>query len=169
MDTPNLSENIQQKGKLLYERNKQVLNKLKKLKTDLSDKLMHQAHKRAFEAVNCMECANCCKTTSPAIYERDIDRLAKHLRMKPSKFIESYLNKDNDDCYVLKSSPCVFLDDENYCTVYEHRPMACKTYPHTDRKRVSQINDLTLENTLVCPAVKQMLDMLEANFNKNRK
>ncbi len=31
-------------------------------------------------------------------------------------------------------SPCPFLGDDNYCSVYEARPKACREYPHTDRK-----------------------------------
>ncbi|MFZ9981444.1 MAG: YkgJ family cysteine cluster protein [Cyclobacteriaceae bacterium] len=58
----------------------------------------------------------------------------------------------------MKSSPCPFLGDDNYCSVYEVRPKACREYPHTDRRKVSQILDLTFRNTLVCPAVLNILD-----------
>jgi len=165
MDTIDLAKNIHQKGELDKSKNVKLLTKLKKLKSEQSDKIMHQAHDEVFEETDCLTCANCCKTTSPAIYERDIDRISKRLKMKPSQFIEKYLNKD-DDHYVLKYSPCVFLDEANYCSIYEDRPMACKTYPHTDRKRVVQINNLTLENTLICPAVQKILMKVELHLSK---
>ena len=103
-------------------------------------------HDEAFENIDCLTCANCCKTTSPIFYQRDIERLAKHFRIRPSEFIEQYLHIDEDNDYVLNTAPCPFLDSENYCMVYDSRPTACREYPHTNRKRMQQIFDLTLKN-----------------------
>ena len=82
---------------------------------------MQELHESEFERTDCLECANCCKTTSPAIYERDIDRLAKHLKIKPHKLIEQYLVKDTDDDYVFKGAPCPFLDHEKDPSRWSHR------------------------------------------------
>jgi len=141
--------------------NKALAKKLKKSKPKNLDNTVHKLHDETFDKVDCLECANCCKTTSPAIYERDIDRLSKHLKIKPSKLIEDYLVKDADDDYVFKSAPCPFLDYENYCTVYESRPLACREYPHTNRKRFYQMLDLSITNTLICPAVASILEELQ--------
>ena len=141
--------------------NKIFAKKLKKSKPKNLDNIVHQLHDETFEKVDCLECANCCKTTSPAIYERDIDRLSKHLKIKPSKLIEEYLVKDEDNDYVFKSAPCPFLDYENYCMVYESRPLACREYPHTNRKRFYQVLDLTITNTLICPAVASIFEELQ--------
>lgn len=145
--------------------NKILTKKLKKSKPKKLDDAVHQLHDETFDKIDCLECANCCKTTSPAIYERDIDRLAKHLRIKPSKLIEEYLVKDEDNDYVFKSAPCPFLDYENYCTVYESRPLACREYPHTNRKRFYQVLDLSLTNTLICPAVATIFEELQHKKN----
>lgn len=125
------------------------------------DKAFQIVHYEVFEETDCLTCANCCKTTSPIFYENDIDRVAKSLRMKPGDFIAKYLRIDEDRDYVLKSSPCPFLGEDNYCQVYKDRPKACREYPHTDRKKVVQIMDLTLRNTLVCPAVFEMVERLK--------
>jgi len=81
--------------------------------------------------------------------------------MRPGDFVEKYLRVDDDLDYVLKSSPCTFLDGENYCSIYQDRPKACREYPHTDRKKMVQITGLTLKNTQVCPAVFEMLERLK--------
>jgi len=65
---------------------------------------------------------------------------------------------------VLNSAPCPFLDSENYCLVYEDRPIACREYPHTNRKRFYQILDLTLKNTLICPAALQVAEGLAKKY-----
>jgi uncharacterized protein len=142
--------------------NKKFLLGLKKKDPRKVDDLFHTKHEEVFEELNCLHCANCCKTTSPIFYQTDIERLAKALRLKPGDFIEKYLKIDEDKDYVLKSSPCPFLDDQNYCKVYDDRPKACREYPHTDRKKMVQIMDLTHKNTLVCPAVFQMVERIKS-------
>lgn len=150
---------IQSKNK--EQENKKFLGRLKKKDPRKVDEIFHAVHHAVFEETDCLECANCCKTTSPIFYQNDIERLARSLRMRPGDFIEKYLRIDDDRDYVLKSSPCPFLDGENYCSVYAERPKACREYPHTDRKKIVQITELTLKNTLVCPAVFEMLERLK--------
>lgn len=129
--------------------------KLKQVNTDFNN-----LHDEEFETMDCLTCANCCKTTSPIFRNADINRLAKHLKIKAGKFTERYLKLDDDQDYVLKSSPCTFLNSDNTCQVYEYRPLACREYPHTDRKNVIQIMNLTLENTEICPAVARIVDKI---------
>lgn len=147
-----------EKAKSQSRENKEFLQKLKRKAPRNLDDLFHEEHDNAFEEIDCLTCANCCKTTSPIFYEKDIDRLAKRLRMRPSEFIEKYLRIDEDKDYVLKKSPCPFLDAENYCVVYDDRPTACREYPHTNRKNMHQVLDLAYKNTLVCPAVLRIVE-----------
>lgn len=142
--------------------NRKFLSLLKKKDSRRVDDAFHSVHDAVFEEVDCLQCANCCKTTSPIFYQNDIERLAKSLRMKPGDFVGKYLRIDDERDYVLKSSPCPFLDKDNYCQVYEDRPKACREYPHTDRKKMVQITELTLKNTLVCPAVFEMVERLKS-------
>jgi Fe-S-cluster containining protein len=127
------------------------------------DPLFHEQHERMFEKVDCLDCANCCKTTSPIFRDVDINRIAQHLRIKPSLFTEKHLHIDEDGDWVLNQSPCLFLGADNKCSIYEHRPKACREYPHTDRKNMAQILDLTYRNTLVCPAVAKMVQNIQQN------
>jgi Fe-S-cluster containining protein len=143
------------------EENKKFLNRLKKQDGRKVDDAFHETHEGVFAETDCLTCANCCKTTSPIFYQTDIERASKFLRMKPGEFIEKYLRIDEDKDFVLKSSPCAFLDSDNYCSIYESRPKACREYPHTDRKKMVQIMDLTYKNTLVCPAVFEMVERLK--------
>jgi hypothetical protein len=144
--------------------NQKFLQKLKKNDPRKVDDVFHALHDEVFEKIDCLTCANCCKTTSPIFYQHDIERVAKSLRLKPGDFIEKYLRIDEDNDYVLKSSPCPFLDADNYCLVYDDRPKACREYPHTDRKKMVQITELTYKNTLVCPAVLEMVERLKKVF-----
>jgi Fe-S-cluster containining protein len=143
---------------------KKLFEKLKRKKPKDLDDVVHQLHDDTFENTDCLKCANCCKTTSPIFYERDIDRISKRLKIRPSDFIAKYLHIDEDKDYVLNVAPCPFLDSENYCLVYEDRPTACREYPHTNRKRFHQILDLTLKNTAVCPAVYGIVEEMKKMY-----
>lgn len=140
---------------------KTLFAKLKKKKPKKLDDIVHNLHDEVFEEVDCLDCANCCKSISPTLYDKDVERLAKHLKMKPSKFIDQYLYIDDEGDYVFQQTPCPFLMPDNYCMVYESRPKACREYPHTDRKRFYQILNLTLKNTEVCPAVFDVVEKLK--------
>ena len=140
---------------------KKFLKGLKNKDPRKIDDAFHHVHEEVFAETDCLSCANCCKTTSPIFYQTDIERVARSLRMKPGDFITTYLRVDEDKDYVLKSSPCPFLDDDNRCKVYDSRPKACREYPHTNRKKMVQILDLTVKNTQVCPAVFEMVERLK--------
>ncbi len=128
---------------------------------------MQEIHKEVFDKIDCLSCANCCKTTSPIITEKDIERISKHLGIKAAHFINTYLVKDTDGLWMFQKTPCIFLDDNNYCLIYEVRPKACREYPHLDRKKNHQLLNLHLKNTSVCPAVFDALNLIR-NYIKEK-
>ena len=143
--------------------NKLFLNNFTKKQKRLLDELFHSAHHEVFEKIDCLECANCCKTLGPRITESDLNRMAKALKLKASEVQEQYLRIDEDGDLVFKSMPCPFLLPDNYCMIYESRPKACREYPHTDRPNMVQIKKLTLENSKTCPAVYEILELIKNN------
>ncbi|MBK9282886.1 MAG: YkgJ family cysteine cluster protein [Sphingobacteriaceae bacterium] len=154
-------DDFNKKSRVLYKENETFYKRLKSKSPADLDQHFHLLHEEVFSEIDCLSCANCCKTTSPIFYERDIERASKALKMKPGDFTTKYLQIDADKDYVLKSAPCPFLDAENYCSIYESRPNACREYPHTNRKKMIQILDLTTKNTLVCPAVLKITTELK--------
>lgn len=122
---------------------------------------MQELHEEEFERTDCLTCANCCKTTGPLFTDKDIQRISKHFRMKEFDFIKTYLRVDEDKDYVLQETPCTFLGADNYCSIYEVRPKACREFPHTDRKKFQQISKLTLENVKMCPAAFNIVEEMK--------
>lgn len=139
---------------------KRATAKLRKMRKGKVDDLIHPLHEEAFEEVDCLKCANCCKTTSPIFTDRDITRIAKHFKMKEAAFVKQYLKVDDEEDFVLQSSPCPFLGDDNYCSIYDHRPKACAEYPHTHQTNVLGIMQLTQKNATICPAVATIFEKL---------
>lgn len=159
-------EKFTKESKSDFSTNKKLKEKLKNSKPRNLDAVFHQLHDEAFQQIDCLDCANCCKTTSPIFIQTDIDRLAKNFRMKSSQFIDEYLHRDDEGDYVLNSTPCPFLGTDNKCFVYEDRPKACREYPHTNRKNILGILDLSLKNTLVCPAVSKIFYEIGKDYRK---
>ena len=144
-----------------HSENKKFFDKLKKKPPKDLDYIMQDLHNKEFENTNCLHCANCCKTTGPLFTTADIERISKHFKQRPHQFISNYLKIDEDNDYVLQNVPCIFLDSENKCNIYDIRPKACKEFPHTDRKKFQQIANLTLQNVAICPAAFSIVEELK--------
>ncbi len=140
---------------------KKFFSKLKRKPPKQLDYMMEALHENVFKEVDCLSCANCCKTTGPLFTSADIGRISKHLRLKPQQFIEQYLRVDEDQDYVLQSVPCSFLGADNYCSIYEVRPKACAEFPHTNRKKFHQITALTEKNVAICPAAYKVVEAMK--------
>jgi Fe-S-cluster containining protein len=144
--------------------NKIFLEKLKKLAPKDLDIFTNQIHDRVFEKIDCLQCANCCASTGPLLLNKDIERLAKALKIRPSIFAEQYLKIDEDNDYVFKQMPCTFLGNDKYCSVYSDRPNACREFPHTQQRNVLQKLKITFLNTTICPAVAMVVDGLKEKY-----
>lgn len=154
-----------EKAKELYKEHQKLLKQLQKKRPKDLDYKFQDAHEEVFDEIDCLDCANCCKTTSPIFKDKDIVRIAKSFRMKPGAFIDNYLRRDEDDDYVLQQSPCFFLNEDNTCAIYDIRPNACREYPHTDRKKIYQLMPLTLKNTVVCPATLRIVEKIKSHYS----
>ena len=157
---PDLSE-INKLAKDKHIENKKYFDKLKKKPPKNLDYIMQELHDSEFKKTNCLNCANCCKTTGPLFTSADVERISKHLRLKPQQFISQYLRIDEDQDYVLQKLPCSFLDHDNACFIYEVRPKACREFPHTDRKKFQQISAMTMKNIPICPAVYNIVEEMK--------
>lgn len=157
-------------GKLLeqYTSNKKAYQKtlksVKKVSGGQLDEAFHEHHDQVFQEIDCLKCANCCKTISPIFKNKDIERIAKSLKMRPTAFIEEYLYIDQDGDYVLKETPCAFLGHDNYCGIYEVRPKACSEFPHTNHKNMQKHLFLAKKNLEVCPAVVEIVKKINSNI-----
>ncbi len=153
--------NLPKLAKDKHKENKAFFSKLKKKPPKQLDYIMQELHDDEFSRTDCLTCANCCKTTGPLFTDKDIERISKHFRLKPQQFIDTYLRVDEDNDYVLQSVPCTFLGTDNYCSIYEVRPKACREFPHTNRRKFQQIANLTLKNVAICPAAFNIVEAMK--------
>lgn len=123
-------------------------------------KALPELHEAAFEKIDCLQCANCCKNHSPRFKQPDIKRIAKSLRIKEGDLVARYLILDNEGDYVARQKACPFLAEDNTCNIYEDRPSDCRRFPYTDEDVLLKRVQLTLKNTLVCPIAYTVVDNL---------
>lgn len=120
------------------------------------------------DAIDCMVCANCCREATARVTDRDVDKLARFLRVKPAQFVRDYCEESDEEGLILKrtSSGCVFLDG-NACTVYEARPHNCENFPHLLRGEgslQSRMWDLK-DRATYCPIVYNTLEAFKKETN----
>lgn len=152
--------NWQKKSK---EKQKLFRNYLARVDKNTVLKQLPTLHEEAFAKVDCLQCAACCKNYSPRFKTPDVKRISKHLGMKESAFIETYLRVDEDGDFVVKASPCPFLGADNFCSIYDVRPSDCSRFPYTDEDVIIKRQNLTLKNSTFCPITFYVLDRLAAS------
>lgn len=155
-------QQISSKQKKRFRKLFQILRIEKSSKNDL---LIAEVHNQVFAKTNCLACAQCCKTHSPLFLETDIERIAQYLKMRPADFVSKYLILDEDGDWIFTTVPCPFLEADNTCKIYDYRPKACAEYPHTNRKKIYQIEKITMVNAEICPAVSEILDIVSGLKN----
>src|SRR5215469_2000651 len=102
---------------------------------DHSDRILRRIAEGIQEQIDCTACANCCKTSTTEVSDRDIDRLAHHFRITREQFLAEYTMLDEEGALSLQFTAekgCIFLEG-NLCSVYEARPDICRRYPHLVR------------------------------------
>ena len=173
LSCPTFSLLIFMKDELLHNWEKKSSSRQKVYKQYLQradkSKLLQQLpglHEEAFSKVDCVQCANCCKNYSPRFKTPDIKRISRHLKMRESEFIEKYLNVDEEGDFVVKSTPCPFLESNNLCSIYDQRPSDCHRFPYTDEDVFIKRKQLTLKNSSFCPITYYVLERILATAQK---
>jgi uncharacterized protein len=140
---------------------------------DHSDRILRRIAQGIEDQIDCTVCANCCRTSTTGLSERDIEHLARHLRISPEQFVAEYTSIDaEEDTRILKFTEgpgCVFLEG-NLCGVYEARPGICQRYPHVVRGNGSIASRMWdfVDRAAVCPIVYNCLEAFKEELRFRR-
>ncbi len=113
--------------------------------------------KESFDKNDCLSCGNCCKSSPPLMEEEDIQRIAKHLKISKKAFKRKYILEDINGDQSMINIPCVFLESDNTCSIYEIRPKACAGYPHLDEGNFFKLRGLHAKNVFSCPIAYEVV------------
>ena len=133
------------------------------------DNLTIRLDKEVWHEVDCLSCANCCKTMSPTYNGRDLKRISAFLNMPVKEFKEKWLLKDDLGDWLNKSQPCQFLDlKTNMCSIYEVRPDDCAGFPHLPKKKMVEYMHVHKQNLEYCPATYKMVEKMKLLLEKSQ-
>lgn len=126
------------------------------------DYLAATIDKEVWKEVDCLACANCCRTMTPTFTTEDINRIAAHFKQTPDQFKKKLLYKDKDGDWMNKQTPCQFLDlKTNHCSIYSIRPSDCAGFPHLTKKKMVDYIHVHQQNIEYCPATFAMVTKMQ--------
>ena len=145
---------------------RRFLTKIEKNPPKKLDSIAEAIEKEVWKEIDCLSCANCCKTMTPTFKAKDIKRISDHFSISVAEFKEKWLKYDKKDKdWVNVSQPCQFLNlDNNLCSIYEVRPDDCAKFPHLTRKRMVNYIHVHKQNVAYCPATYKMVEKMMDRF-----
>jgi uncharacterized protein len=160
---------FRQKARLNKKKLRTFLRKIEKDIPKGLDKLTAALAPEVWKEVDCLTCANCCKTMSPTFTKTDINRISKHFGQTPQAFTKKWLRKDRIGDMLNKTEPCQFLNlTDNKCSIYEIRPADCAGFPHLPKRKMVDYMHVHKQNIEFCPATYRLVEkMQEAMEIKN--
>jgi Fe-S-cluster containining protein len=146
---------------------KRFLTKVERNPPRELDKLTERLNTEIWENIDCLTCANCCKTMTPTYTPKDIKRISAHLGMTPKQFKNKWLYFDKKDGdWMNVQRPCQFLDlKTNMCSIYPVRPADCAGFPHFTKKKMVDYMHVHKQNIEYCPATYKMVERMQQELS----
>lgn len=119
--------------------------------------MRQEGYRFAFDPTACNSCSGrCCTGESGNIFvsAAEIGAIAELLGLDETEFRRDYLRKHGykfslKELKTAESYDCVFFDRErNGCSIYEARPLQCRTFPFWDYYK-NRVDALKME----CPGI----------------
>lgn len=138
---------------------RKFLTKMEKQPVRGIDKLTTRLGQEVWGELDCLSCANCCKTMTPTFTDKDLKRIAAHFGQTVDEFKKKWLYKSGGD-WVNKKQPCQFLNlQDNKCSIYEIRPADCAGFPHFPKKMKDYLH-VHKQNIEYCPATYRVVEKM---------
>lgn len=128
------------------------------------DHIVADYHDEVFAEIDCLECGNCCRMIGPCFGESEIKRISKLVGLDRETFVRDSLKRDPDYGWRCSSLPCLFLGDDNSCSIYEERPRDCREYPYTAERGIQKSLGRLAFNANHCPAAYRIVEKIMERF-----
>lgn len=112
-------------------------------------------------AIDCTQCANCCRSLDVYLTPDDAQRLADGIDVPLTAILDEIDHERAEkvgEWGRFKAKPCAFLKG-NLCSVYSHRPETCRLYPQFTPDFRWTLDD-ALDGAGLCPILYNVLDAL---------
>ncbi len=139
-----------------------LLERRKTLDDAKLDAFVEQIAAPIISAIDCTQCANCCRSLDVYLVEDDARRLADGLLIPLAEVETRYVDHEAaaavEEWGKFRARPCAFLDGK-LCSIYEHRPESCRLYPAFTPDFRWTLAD-TIEGAGLCPIIYNVLSEL---------
>src|SRR5437763_118401 len=98
--------------RMLGEKKRDENTRFRKAMKSHSDRILRRIAQDIEEQIDCTACANCCKLATVRVSERDVERLARHLRIPAARVLADYTVESATEGRMLRRDPAaggVFL------------------------------------------------------------
>ena len=137
-----------------------------------ADRILRRIAEGIEEQIDCTQCANCCKVATAKITERDVERLARYLRIPAARFVAEYTGRERRGRPHLATLGGVGLrvSRRRECTVYDARPDTCQRFPHVVRGAGSIASRMWqfVDRACYCPIVYNSLEAFKQELSFKR-
>lgn len=134
---------------------------------DTLDALVESVATPIVAAIDCKACANCCRSLDVCLVPTDLNGLSAALHIPIEDVVTRYadedLGREHGEWAVIPVHPCPLLRG-NLCSIYEHRPHACRVYPQFTPDFRYNMED-TIEGASHCPIIYNVLSELVERIN----
>ncbi len=142
-----------------FELLRQLLEHRRKLDDAKLDTYVEQVAAPIIAAIDCTQCANCCRSLDVYLVPDDAQRLADGLMIPldavETRYIDHESTAEVEEWGKFRQRPCALLDGK-LCSVYAHRPESCRTYPALTPDFRWTLGD-TIEGASLCPIIYNVL------------
>ena len=152
-------DRIKELGSLRAEENQRFRALLKNRNVHKIDLLVHKLNAQIAPHINCTTCGNCCRNLSPYLTTEDLHHLNLATQLPVEEVITQYTETDEFGIS-LRHLPCCFLKD-NKCTIYQHRPETCSSFPHLDKPDFISRSRSTFDNYSICPIIFNVIERMK--------
>lgn len=116
--------------------------------------------------IDCTACANCCRTLDVCLIPSDVAPLAEGLLIPieavMTRYVDQPAGQAQGEWALVPAHPCPLLNG-NLCSIYPHRPHACRVYPQLTPDFRYNVDD-AIEGAATCPIIYNTLEALAAAY-----
>lgn len=119
-------------------------------------------------AIDCTQCGNCCRSLHVYLTPEDAEMLADGLGTSAQAVTDQLVDRESaqrvDEWGMMRTQPCPLLNGK-LCTVYDHRPQTCRTYPALTPD-FRWVMDFLIGGTHLCPIITNTLCAVMERVNE---
>ncbi len=141
---------------------------IESISSEKIDQWAEAATEKAYHNIDCLSCANCCKSAPTTLHSYEIKRISRFLNISKKQFVRKYVFEDINGELTMNNVPCPFLNEDNTCSIYEVRPETCRKYPHSEQKGFKKILSYHKNNISYCPITYSVFTDLLTNIKKTK-